>query len=246
MPWYLKVVDGDSQDLRVQLKPSHTVTIGRTNATATFQEDDSMSSVHFAVNLVGGVVRLQNLSQANGTEVNGQLAEAAVLQAGDQIKAGRTTFIVHPPAPSPYPAPHRIGGWGFESIPEGWQAIEGVGLHFVVNNEERFRATITAVEEPLPAAQTLLSYIETQINLAQGRIAGISVVGPVPVAMRGSDEASSLSITVAVLDKPQVIQRQVYALSSGIVGIFTATVLESEPHRDTIDTLIAGLSYFHG
>lgn len=247
MPWHFEIEEGPTSSRTFELKPGVNVTVGRVSGVTEVCEDDpSMAPVHFAVSLAGGLVRLQNLCQATGTEVNGQRTEAAVLKSGDRVKAGRTTFVVRAPATSPYPARLRIGGWGFEFIPEGWQVIECVGFHLAVDNEKRFRATITAVEEPLPVAQTLSSYVEKQITLARGQITGISFDGPVPVVLRGSDEALSLAITVPLQNEWPVMQRQVYAHSPGIVGVFTATVSESEPHGDTLNTVIEGLSYFQG
>jgi len=203
-----------------------------------------MAPVHFTISLSGGVVRLQDLSETGGTEVNGQPAATAVLQDGDRIKAGQTVFTVRAPAAFPYPAQLRIGGWGFEVIPEGWKVVGGLGFHFT--SPHSFKANITTVEEPLPVGQTLQSYTKTQMELARAKISGITFEGPVATKLPGSDEALTLALSIPQDSGLRVLQRQIYALSSGIVGIFTATILESEPHRDTLDAVIGGLSYFQG
>jgi len=202
-----------------------------------------MSGVHFAVSVAAGSLRLQNLSGTVGTDVNGQSAESRILQSGDLIKAGQTVFGVIAPAASPYTAQVHIGGWGFDVIPEGWHQMGDLG--FRLFEAASFKANITAVEEPLQPGQTLSSYVETQMMLARGQVTGISVNGPIPAIMRGADEAFELEITI-VRDDTRFIQRQIYAVHSGIVGIFTATVSEAEPHLDSVNAVIAGLSYFQG
>jgi hypothetical protein len=244
MPWTLECIEGPSSSRKSELKPGVSVSVGQASGvTQVFPEDQMMSPLHFTVAVMGGTVRLQNMSRI-GTELNGHRTEVAVLQAGDRIKAGQTVFVVHAPALSPYPAQLRIGGWGFEIIPEGWQQDEGFGFH--LSGSDVFKSNITAVEEPLMSAGTLASYVQTQVELARAQIAGMSFENPVPLKVPGSGEALMLAITIPQASGLRVIQRQVYALSSGIVGIFTATVLESEPHRGTIDAVIAGLSYFQG
>ena len=245
MPWSLRVEEGPEQGRTVTLHPGQTVTVGRTNEASTqFGADSSMSTLHFAIGVVAGSLRFQNLSEANGTEVNGKRTEAAVLQPMDQIRAGQTLFGVIAPLASPYPAQIRIGGWGFEVVPQEWEPVEGLGCHFV--NADSFKANISATEEPLQADQTLSSYVETQMELACGQISGLSLEGPLPMNVTGAEEALALRIVIAPQAELRVIQRQIYALSSGIVGVFTATVSESEPHQETLDGVIGGLSSYQG
>jgi hypothetical protein len=53
-------------------------------------------------------------------------------------------------------------------------------------------------------------------------------------------------MTAPVKDKGQAIQHQIYALHSGIVGVFTATALETQSKllRDAVATVLKGLSFF--
>jgi hypothetical protein len=244
MPWHLETLEGLTPYRKLLLRSGVTVTVGRAEGvTQVFADDQSMSPVHLAIGLAGGRVRLQNLSQTGGTEVNGQPTETAALQDGDLIKAGQTIFVVRAPPPSPYPAQLRIGGWGFECVPQGWEFLEGLGFHFL---DDLFRANITAVEEPLPMGQTLRSYTETQIELARGGVAGISLDRAAPLSIPGSGEAFELGIIIPTNNGMRVLQRQVYALASEIVGVFTATVSELKPHQNTLNAIINGLSYFQG
>ncbi len=203
-----------------------------------------MSSVHFAAGVTDGVLRVHNLSKTNGTEINGKNEVNALLQPADQVKAGNTVFDVIGPQPSPYPAQVRIGGWGFEVIPNGWQPVENVGFRLV--EKRAFQANISAIEEPLAWGLTLATYIENQIKLATARVPGIVFDLPHPLQIRGAEEAFALQIAIPARGEHSPRQYQIYALSSRTVGVFTATVSEAEPHSEALPILIRGISYFQG
>ena len=57
-------------------------------------EDSHLSGVHFAIELEENSCRIRDLNSRNGTLLNGQKITAGVLQDGDTITAGETTFRV--------------------------------------------------------------------------------------------------------------------------------------------------------
>jgi hypothetical protein len=246
MPAFLEIVDGPAKGKKVELKPGQTVTIGRSKAMVPIPEDEFMSSLHFYVGLSAGTMRLQNLSQSNGTLVNGQPADAVVLKSGDQIRAGSSTFSVFAPQPNPHPAQMRIGGWGFEHIPEGWQRMEGTGLR-LAEPKEKFIATMSAVEEPLPQGKSLDEYVEAQMALVRQQIAGAEIKGPASAQIRGAEKALALSVRSS-RNGVNVVQRQVYASCAGIAGVFTVTLSAEQDGRLRNDAsrVVQGLSFFHG
>jgi|SRR5579872_885602 len=247
MPWYLETADGAESSRKLELKSGITLSVGQASgATHVFADDPLMSPVHFTVGLTGGLVRLQNLSQTNGTKLNGQSSETAVLQPGDRIQAGQTSFVVRGPAPSPFPAEMRLGGWGIESVPAGWDIIKGAGFRFP--SDPSFRASVTAVEEPLPAGRTLADYAQTQLSLIRSRMPMARSGDPSEIHIRGAEQALTFVVITPVPDGTNVVSRQICALSSGVVGVFTATLLDrQEPVlHDALSKLESGLSYFNG
>src|SRR5580704_14544852 len=135
----LEVIEGPEMGRRVKLREGDTISFGRTaNAMTIFPEDPGMSALHFVLGLGSGALRMQNLSQTNGTAVNGARVESAELKSGDTIRAGNTVFTIIGPPENPYPAQVRVGGWGFNIVPEGWKPMESVGL--VHHDETEFRA----------------------------------------------------------------------------------------------------------
>ena len=246
MPAFFEGLDGPAKGRRIELKPGQGITVGRGEATFTVPEDQSMSPLHFHVGQQAGSLRLQNLSTAHPTQVNGAAVETAILQPGDKIQAGQTVFLVHGPAPSPFPAQVRLGGWGFEFVPAGWDTVEGAG--FRLSSDLSFGATMTAVEEPLPAGQTLAEYMQTQLSLMRSQIPGVTAQDPAETKIRGAEQAVRLVVITPGPNGLQVISRQIYALSGGTVGIFTATLLDRQQSalQDPLSRTEQGLSYFQG
>ena len=84
--------------------------MGRTRKSEfVLSEDSHLSGVHFAIELEENSCRIRDRNSRNGTLLNGQRITAAVLQDGDTITAGETTFRVTVEqaaavAPAPGPA----------------------------------------------------------------------------------------------------------------------------------------------
>lgn len=245
MPLRVEVAEGPAKGRKIEVPIGKAITVGRTSKSMqSFPEDDCMSGLHFALGLSNGSLRLTNLSKTNGTEVNGQKLDSIFLKPGDQIKAGQTIFSVIGPPPSPYPAQFRIGGWGFEVLPDGWEAVEGSGFRHSITNP--FRPNMSAVEEQLPKGQMLPDYVKLQMDLARKHIEGVGLSDPVEAKIKGAEQALGLTIRAPVRDKGTAIQHQIYALHAGIVGVFTATALETQAQilRQGLSWVLKGISFF--
>jgi uncharacterized protein DUF4123/FHA domain-containing protein len=93
MPFFLEVQSGPRKGDKIRLNPGQVVRIGRgEKSDFAFAEDSHMSGAHFSLD--SGTCRLADLKSRNGTLVNGQKVDTAVLNNGDTIVAGETAFIV--------------------------------------------------------------------------------------------------------------------------------------------------------
>jgi hypothetical protein len=207
-------------------------------------EDAYLSGLHFSAGSRNGNVLLCNLSKANPTEVNGKPVNSAVLKPGDTFKAGMNIFAVIA-AENPHEAKFRVGGWGFESIPEGWEINEGSGLRHSVT--EPFRPNIIVVEESLPKGYDLSKYVALQISLGEKHLKAPRFSEPKPLPIKGAEQAMAITIH-AQAEKGAAMQFQVYAVHSGIVGVMTATALESQGQllRGAFREVLPGLTFFQG
>lgn len=244
MPAHLETIEGPVKGRKLEVPLGKAITVGRTNKSmVSIAEDEWMSGLHFAIGLRNGVLYLSNLSKTNGTKVNGELVDSIGLKPGDKIKAGQTVFSVIGAPPGPFPAPFKIGGWGFEHLPDGWHFVEGVGFRHAI--EEPFRANMSAVEEALPKDHTLLKYVELQMQLGRQHIPGAEFKGPIETKVRGADQALALTLTATARDKGMALQNQIYALHNAVVGVFTATALDTQRQilRDAMKAILKGLSF---
>jgi hypothetical protein len=246
MPVHLEITEGPAKGRIVPLTVGKTVSVGRTPAKAmiALPEDAHLSGLHFSVGLRNGQVLLCNLSKVNPTEVNGKQENSAVLKPGDTFKAGMNIFSVVG-VDNPHPAVFRVGGWGFESIPEGWETSEGSGLRH--SQAEPFRANIIVVEEALPKGYDLPKYVALQISMGEKHLKAPKFSEPKPLPIKGAEEALALTIQ-AQAEKGPAMQFQVYAVHSGIVGVMTATALESQGQllRGAFKEVLPGLTFFQG
>ncbi len=72
---------------------SGVTTVGRTAADIVLP-DEAISSLHFQIERRGGEFVLRDLGSSNGTFVNGERVQSALLAAGDSIDAGTTTLVL--------------------------------------------------------------------------------------------------------------------------------------------------------
>jgi hypothetical protein len=246
MPLHLEITEGPAKGRKIPLALGKTVSVGRTPAKSmiAIPEDAYLSGLHFSAGSRNGNVLLCNLSKANPTEVNGQPVNSAVLKPGDTFKAGTNIFCVVG-VQNPHEAKFRVGGWGFQSIPEGWEIHEGSGLRHTA--AEPFRANIIVVEESLPRGYDLPNYVALQISLGEKHLKAARFSDPKPLPIKGAEQAMALTIQ-AQAEKGPAMQFQVYAVHSGIVGVMTATALESQGQllRGAFKEVLPGLTFFQG
>jgi hypothetical protein len=225
MPPNLDVIDGPAKGQRIEVKVGETLTVGRSDAAMITIGDPEMAPVHFHIGVVNGRLALHTLPDSAVTLVNGSPVHSAILGDGDRVQAGATSLIVVAPGRTGYPAKVWIGGWGFASVPAGWNELGGIG--FQLTTEKQFKPTITAFEERLPEGQTLLEYVGAQTDLVTSQIPNVSIEAPMTIHVVGAEEAFALELTIPTPDG-RVVQRQAYALAAGIVAVLTATTLEDQ------------------
>lgn len=244
MPVHLEIIEGPAKGRIIPLTIGKTLSVGRssTRSMVALPDDDHLSGQHFTAGLRNGRVYLCNLSKTNPTEVDGKQIQSAVLQPGQTFKAGVNIFSVIG-GENPHPAELRLGGWGFKTIPEGWQVNDGVGLRHC--ESEPFRANMIAVEEPLPKDFDLPKYVDLQISLGKKHLNGAVFGEPRPAAVPGAESALALTIQAPV-EKGPAVQYQIYAVHSAIIGVLTSTALESQSQllRSFYKQLLPGLSFF--
>ena len=91
----LEVQSGPAAGKKTWLRPGQRVAIGRTEASdCVSPHDGHISSRHFALECDSHACLVRDLGSSNGTFLNGQKVSEAVVQNGDQIVAGQTTFRV--------------------------------------------------------------------------------------------------------------------------------------------------------
>ncbi|MBC7851823.1 MAG: FHA domain-containing protein [Pirellulaceae bacterium] len=110
----LEVQSGSAGGKKTWLRSGQKVVVGRTEgADYVIPQDGQISSRHFEVECSLQDCLIRDLGSSNGTFLNGQKVEEAVLRSGDRIVAGQTTFVVQIEdvptlAPSPTPRPDLV------------------------------------------------------------------------------------------------------------------------------------------
>jgi pSer/pThr/pTyr-binding forkhead associated (FHA) protein len=91
--WLLQ--SGEEPPLTLRLPPGSVKTLGRT-ARADFIVDAALvSRLHCRLTADrSDQLLVEDLGSTNGTRVNGQTVDRAVLKAGDTLQVGRVTFQV--------------------------------------------------------------------------------------------------------------------------------------------------------
>ncbi len=89
----MEYADGRMTNLDINITQS--IIFGRASSCEVTIDDDSLSRQHFAIELADGGLVIQNLSQTNGTLLNGVLMQSPRrLELGDVIVAGQEKFTV--------------------------------------------------------------------------------------------------------------------------------------------------------
>ena len=244
MPVHLEITEGPAKGRKIPLSIGRTISVGRSSAKSmvALPDDGHLSGQHFTVGLRNGVVLLCNMSKVNPTEVKGEQVQSAVLKPGDSFKAGENVFSVIG-GQNPHEAQFRLGGWGFKTVPEDWEPQEGKGLYH--RETEPFRANIIVAEEPLPQDFDLLKYVNLQASMGRNHLRDAKISDPNPAQIKGADDALAITLN-ASNDKGPAVQYQIYALHAGIVGVMTATALETQLPllRGVFKQILPGLTFF--
>jgi Nif-specific regulatory protein len=97
------VVEGPLKGSRIPLPASSTIVVGRSPECELAVEDRSLSRRHFQVTARDtGEVLLEDLASHNQTFVNGEAVNASkALRPGDEIRAGKSLFVLSPPDGEP-------------------------------------------------------------------------------------------------------------------------------------------------
>src|SRR5208283_3592565 len=91
----LEARSGPSAGKGVRLQSGQSIRVGRTKKSDFVIAGDShLSGLHFTIELDENSCRIRDHNSRNGTLLNGQKVSAAVVQSGDTIVAGETTFAV--------------------------------------------------------------------------------------------------------------------------------------------------------
>lgn len=91
----LEVKSGPSKGKGIRLQPGQSVRVGRTSRSDfVLPADGHLSGTHFEVALEENECSLRDLKSTNGTLLNGQRINQAVLRDGDTIVAGETVFRI--------------------------------------------------------------------------------------------------------------------------------------------------------
>ncbi|MFK7819262.1 MAG: FHA domain-containing protein [Planctomycetaceae bacterium] len=91
----LEAIAGPGVGHQVQIRIGQRIVVGRsTDADLSVVEDLQLSSNHFSIAPTERSCELVDMGSTNGTLHNGQHVQQAVLQDGDQIVAGQTTFTI--------------------------------------------------------------------------------------------------------------------------------------------------------
>jgi hypothetical protein len=92
----LEAVSGPVAGRRIEVREGTTLRIGRSSKSDYAIGDDSyLSGQHFAVLCDGARCCVRDLGSSNGTFLNGDRIVERIVQEGDSLAAGGSTFVVH-------------------------------------------------------------------------------------------------------------------------------------------------------
>ncbi len=91
--WALLIFERESS-WSMQLPAESAIRIGRAPDAALRLSDRGVSARHAEITVFGGTVVIQDLGSTNGTRVNGQRVQRAVLAAGDLVTVGSVTMVL--------------------------------------------------------------------------------------------------------------------------------------------------------
>lgn len=95
MQLVMQRMEGEHAGRRILLRPGQAASVGRTEqADYSFPDDPEMSAMHFALRCLDRRWQIEDLHSTSGTWVNGARVSQAFLAHADQVRAGRSLFVV--------------------------------------------------------------------------------------------------------------------------------------------------------
>ena len=92
--WILRTVTEGQPEKTFRILPGNDRTIGRATGADFIVDAALVSRVHCRVSaLTGGELEIKDLESTNGTFVNGQRIDVALLGPGDRLQVGRTELV---------------------------------------------------------------------------------------------------------------------------------------------------------
>src|SRR5262249_42910351 len=91
----LQILAGPESGRRIYLKNDQVARFGRTAwSDFAFPYDPDLADVHFSIETTDDAVKLTDLSQGVGVQVDGQKMAECRLRSGQKIQAGSLTFVL--------------------------------------------------------------------------------------------------------------------------------------------------------
>src|SRR3954463_4685069 len=92
--WMLKTLTDDQPEQVFRILPGGVRTIGRATGADFIVDAPLVSRVHCRVTaLPNGELEVRDLNSTNGTFVNGERIENAVVESGDRLQVGRVELV---------------------------------------------------------------------------------------------------------------------------------------------------------
>ena len=99
--WLLQAgSDAEGGPYRFRVTAGRARTLGRSTNADFVLDAVLVSRFHCSLSVADGELAVENLSRSNGTFVNGDRIERAVLKQGDRLRVGRIELVVSPGATS--------------------------------------------------------------------------------------------------------------------------------------------------
>ncbi len=93
--WVLQADDAaEGGPYRFRVTRERVRTLGRSTNADFVLDAVFVSRFHCSLSVADGELAVENLSRSNGTFVNGNRIERAVLKAGDRLRVGRIELVV--------------------------------------------------------------------------------------------------------------------------------------------------------
>jgi pSer/pThr/pTyr-binding forkhead associated (FHA) protein len=92
--WVISTEEGAAAPFTFRILPGNIKTVGRASAADFIVEAPLVSRVHCRLSAGATELEVVDLDSTNGTYVNGQRVERAVMKAGDALGVGRVSFVV--------------------------------------------------------------------------------------------------------------------------------------------------------